>query len=433
MRQPTVMIAGGGIGGLALALTLDQIGVRCVVFESVKALRPLGVGINIQPNAVRELYDLGIGADDLDRIGVPTREWTLVGRNGNEIYSEPRGLDAGYDWPQYSVHRGQLQMLLYEKVLERLAPETVRLGHRVTGYENNADGTVTAFIETADGVTTQETGTLLVGSDGMHSTVRAQMHPDQPPVHWGGAIMWRGTSTAKPIRSDASFLGLGTDRQRMVIYPISPADPDSGLATINWIAEVTVDNSDGWQDSDWSKRVDLKHFIHHFDDWTFDWLDVPALLRAAGQDIWEYPMVDRDPVATWVDGRVALLGDAAHVMYPTGSNGAGQAIVDGRVLGACLIEHGVTPQALEAYNEKLCEPVSQLVLRNRGAGPFGLLKIVDERCGGEFDHIDDIIPPEERAAFVSGYKTAAGFAVDELNRAPPTIAPGARVAGAATA
>ena len=428
MPETNILIVGGGIGGLALALTLHQIGVPCTLFESVKSLRPLGVGINLQPNAVRELHDLGISGHDLDRVGLPTREWALVGRNGNEIYSEPRGCLAGYKWPQYSVHRGQLQMLLYEKVLERLGPDVVRLGQRLTGYRNNTDGSVTAFFEAADGSTDEQTGTLLIGADGVHSTVRAQMHPDQPPLHWGGAILWRGTSQARPIRTGASFVGLGTDRQRMIIYPISPPDPVTGLATINWIAEVTVDASDGWQNSDWSKRVSLEDFIHHFESWTFDWLDVPALLRAAGDEVWEYPMVDRDPVDHWVDGAAALLGDAAHVMYPTGSNGAGQAIVDGRVLGACLIEHGVTARALEAYEARLCKPVSELVLRNREAGPFGLLKIVDERCGGLFDDIDEVIAPADRAAFVAGYKEAAGFAIEELNGAAPTIAPGVKVA-----
>lgn len=428
MAEPKVLIAGGGIGGLALALTLEQIGVDCVVFESVRALKPLGVGVNLQPNAVRELYDLGIGAEALDAVGVPAREWALVGLNGNDVYAEPRGTEAGYAWPQYAVHRGKLQMLLYQTVLDRLGPDAVRTGQRVTGYRIGPDGGVTAEILTADGATLTETGTLLVGADGLHSAVRQQMHPDQPPIRWGGAVMWRGTTQGRPIRSGSSFVGLGTHRHRLVFYPISHPDPSTGLATINWIAEVTLDPSQGWTSGDWNKRVEIEDFVHHFADWTYDWLDVPALLRGAG-DVWEYPMIDRDPVATWVEGPVALLGDAAHVMYPTGSNGASQAIVDGRVLGACLLEHGVTAEALAAYDARLCGPVSQLVLRNRGAGPFGLLNLVDERCGGKFDDIDAVIPPDERAAFMAGYKAAAGFAKDTLNSAAPTIPAGARVAG----
>jgi len=421
-----VIIAGGGIGGLATALTLHQIGVPCVVFEAVREMRPLGVGINMQPNAVRELYDLGFTQADLDRVGLPAKEWALVGLNGNDIYSEPRGLLAGYHWPQYAVHRGLFHMMLHDAVVQRIGPQAVRLGSRVNGYRNNTDGSVTALIEHADGSTSETRGALLIGADGIHSAIRAQMHPDQPPIHWGGAIMWRGTTWGKPIRSGASFVGLGTHRERVVFYPISHPDPQTGLSMINWIAEVTLDNSDGWKQSGWFRQVETDDFVRHFDDWVWDWLDVPALLRNA-EAVFENPMIDRDPVPTWRDGPVLLLGDAAHAMYPTGSNGGSQAIMDARLLGAAMVEQGATAEALAAFDAKLCGPISQLVLRNRGAGPFGLLNMVDERCGGTFDNIDDVIPPQERAEFMAGYKAAAGFAIETLNKAPQTIAPGARV------
>jgi 2-polyprenyl-6-methoxyphenol hydroxylase-like FAD-dependent oxidoreductase len=426
MTQDRIIVAGGGIGGLATALTLHQIGVPCVVFEAVRDMRPLGVGINMQPNAVRELYDLGITQSEMDRVGVPAKEWALVGLNGNDIYSEPRGLLAGYNWPQYAVHRGEFHMLLYRKVVERIGPDVVRLGSRVRGYRKTPGG-VTALIEHPDGSHSEASGALLIGADGIHSAVRAQMHPAQPPIHWGGAVMWRGTTVAKPIRTGASFVGLGTHRQRMVFYPISHPNPQSGLATINWIAEVTMDNSEGWKQTGWFRQVSTADFAYHFENWIWDWLDVPALIRGA-DTAFENPMIDRDPVPTWQDGPVALLGDAAHAMYPTGSNGGSQAIVDARILGSMILEHGVTPKALAAYDAKLCGPISQLILRNRGAGPFGLLNIVDERCGGTFDNIDDVIPPKERAEFMAGYRAAAGFAIETLNKAPRTIADGARIA-----
>ena len=425
MSNPVVLIAGGGIGGLTLALTLNQIGVRSIVFESVRELRPLGVGINLQPNAVRELIDLGISRNDLDQVGVPALEWAMVGLNGNDIYAEPRGLEAGYKWPQYAVHRGQFHMMLYQKLVERAGEDSIRLGCTVTGYENLGDGQVKALIESRDGSRTGEIGSLLIGADGIHSKVRAQMHPDQPPIHWGGALMWRGTSRAKPIRTGSSFLGLGTISQRLVMYPISHPDAD-GIATINWIAEVTYDDPAA-RDSGWFSQVEKAVFAHHFDSWKYDWLDVPKLIEGADV-VYENAMIDRDPVSTWQDGNVALLGDAAHAMYPNGSNGASQAIVDTRVLGAKLIEHGVNNQALKAYEETLCGPISEVVLRNRGAGPFGLLNIVNERCDGEFDNIEDVVPAEERAEFMARYKAAAGFAIDQLNNAPPTIAEGATVA-----
>jgi len=424
MTGKEVLIAGGGIGGLAMALTLHQIGVPCRVYETVEDLRPLGVGINLQPNAVRELLEMGFTRDDLDRIGLPAREWALLGLRGQEAYSEPRGEEAGYNWPQYAVHRGELQMLLYQKVREKLGPDAVVLGARVDGY-SQTDGAVTAHVLHSDGRKEDVPGSLLIAADGLHSAVRAQMYPDQPPIQWGGAVMWRGTAKTPPMRTGSSFIGLGTSRHRMVLYPISAPDAD-GLVTMNWIAEVTYDNSGGWRSGDWNRKVEHSEFVHHFEGWTFDWLDVPALLNSTA-DVWEYPMIDREPVPSWQDGRVALIGDAAHVMYPTGSNGASQAIIDGRVLGAKMLEAGVTPAALTAYDEELCEKVSALILRNRGAGPFSLLNLIDDRCGGEFDNIDDVVTPEERDEIMAVYKRAAGFAIQTLNEAPPTIPPGARV------
>ncbi len=427
MLDNPVVIAGGGIGGLATALTLHQIGVPCIVLEAVREMRPLGVGINLQPNAVRELYDLGITADDLDKIGLPAEEWALVGLNGADIYSEPRGMLAGYNWPQYAAHRGALHMMLHDKVVERLGPDAVRLGSRAAGYQRSADGGVMVFVDHADGSTSQIAARLLIGADGIHSAIRAQMHPTQPPIHWGGGLMWRGVTWGKPIRTGASFVGLGTHKHRMVFYPISPTDPQTGLALINWIAEITVDDLDPSQLNGWFRQAPISDFLHHFQDWNWDWLDVPALIQSA-EVAFENPMIDRDPIPTWVDGPVALLGDAAHAMYPTGSNGASQAIIDARVLGAAMVAHGVGPEALAAYDAQLCGPISQLVLRNRGAGPFGLLNLVDERCGGVFDDIDAVIPAEERAAFMANYKSAAGFAMEALNNALPIIARGARVA-----
>ena len=420
-----VIIAGGGIGGLTLALTLHQIGVPCLVIEQVGEMKPLGVGINLQPNAVRELLELGFTEADLDGFGVPAREWALVGLNGQEIYAESRGREAGYRWPQYAAHRGNFQMALHHRLCRLAGDHAVRLGCRVTGYDITHDGSVAVRVATPSGTETID-GAVLIGADGIHSAIRAQMHPDQPLIHWGGAIMWRGTSMATPVRTGSSFIGLGTHRQRMVIYPISHPDPDTGLSLINWIAEVTYDDPSARETTGWFNRVGLEDFIHYFEDWTYDWLDVPALIRGADA-AYENPMIDRDPVPFWVDGPVALMGDAAHPMYPTGSNGASQAIIDARVLGAKFLEHGVGAAALAAFDADLCQPVSEIVLRNRGAGPFGLLNMVNDRCGGEFASIDDVIPQAEREEFMATYKSAAGFARDSLNAAPPTIPKDARL------
>ncbi|MGV3510683.1 MAG: flavin-dependent oxidoreductase [Novosphingobium sp.] len=426
MPQEHVLIAGGGIGGLTLALTLHQIGVSCTVFESVRELKPLGVGINLQPNAVRELEDLGIGEAEMDAVGIPAREWALVGLNGREIYSEPRGKLAGYNWHQYAVHRGEFHMLLYRKVIERIGPQAVRLGSKVTSYRKAADGSVIALVEDRSGQAEEVAGTLLFGADGIHSAIRAQMHPHQPPIHWGGTIMWRGTAKGVPIRSGSSFVGLGTSRHRVVIYPISYPDAD-GLADINWIAEQTYDTNHDWTKSGWFRPVEMAEFAHEFDGFVYDWLDLPALL-AKSDVAYENPMIDRDPLPTWVDGPVALMGDAAHPMYPTGSNGASQAIVDARQIGRIMLERGVTADALTQFDAEFCEPIGQVAMRNRGAGPFGLLNMVDERCGGQFENIDGVIPGEERSAFMLAYQQAAGFAKEKLNAAARTIPEGAKVA-----
>lgn len=425
MMENRVLIAGGGIGGLALALTLHQIGVPCTVFESTSELRPLGVGINLQPNAVRELAALGIGEAEMDAVGIAAKEWALVGLNGKDIYSEPRGKSAGYHWHQYAVHRGRFHLLLYAHVLERLGPDAVRLGQKVTGYVKQSDGSVIAQVTLGDGTVVEEHGALLIGADGIHSSVRAQMHPDQPPIRWGGTLMWRGTAKGVPIRTGSSFVGLGTHRHRVVIYPISAPD-ENGLADINWIAEQTYDATHDWTKMGWFRPCELTDFAHHFDGFVYDWLDLPALL-ARSDVAYENPMIDRDPIPTWVDGPVALIGDAAHPMYPTGSNGASQAMIDARMMGRFFVEHGVNAKALAAFDAELCGPVGQLALRNRGAGPFGLLNLVDERCGGTFDNIDDVIPETERKQFMLAYQSAAGFARDALNAAPPIIAAGARV------
>ena len=424
MISDKVIIGGGGIGGLALGLTLNQIGVPFVILETSPKMLPLGVGINIQPNAVRELFELGLTSESLNKIGVPAKEWALVGLNGREVYAEARGLDAGYHWPQYAAHRGELLMLLYRTLLERAGPRSIILDTKVDGYTKQANGKVKVSASRADGSTFQDSGSLLIGADGIHSAIRAQMHPNQAPIHWGGAVMWRGTVRAKPLRSGSSFIGLGTHRHRMVIYPISKPESD-GKALINWIAEVTMDSAEGWPEDSWFKEVPIETFAHHFEEFRYDWLDVPSLLKKADCGYMN-PMIDRDPVSTWIDGPVALMGDAAHAMYPTGSNGASQAIIDARVLGAAMLERGITPDAIKHYDDQLCSKVSDLVLRNRSAGPFGLLNILNDRCEGIFEDIETIIPLKERTEFMSKYKAAAGFAIESLNKAPPTIAPDAK-------
>ena len=425
MSEKDIIIVGGGIGSLTLGLTLYQIGLSCTIYEAVNKLEPRGVGINLLPNAVRELYELGIGAELLDEIGITAREWALVGTRGQEIYSEPRGEFAGYKWPQYAVHRGNFHMLLYKKFVSKAGQEAFVTGYRAKNYQKNTNGTVTVEFETSDGVE-KRTADVLIGADGIHSAIRARMYPDQPPINWGGTLMWRGTSEAIPLRTDSSFVAVGNHRQRVVMYPITRPDVGTGKSIINWIAEITYDDTSKYENMGWFKQSGYDDFLHYFKDWKHDWLDVPELIRSADK-IYENPMIDRDPIPSWVDDNVALLGDAAHPMYPVGSNGASQAIIDARVMCRKFLDFGLNELALKEYDRTLCDPISSLVLINRGAGPAGLLNIVDERCGGDFDDIEEIVPEIERKNFMEKFKVAAGFARDKLNAAPSIIPSNAKV------
>ena len=425
LREVEVLIAGGGIAGLTAALTCHQIGVAVRVYESVNELRPLGLGITLQPSAVRELYDVGL-EDELASMGVPIREVAVVGRDGSDVWSEPRGLDGGCRWPQYSLHRGELEMMLYRAVVERLGADVVVTGHRVTHFEHSLSGGVHVELERSDGSSERIEASVLLACDGLHSAVRAQMFPGEGGPRWGGAVLWRGMAPARPVRDGASFVVVGNTDRRFVTFPITRADVATGMQTQNWIAELRFDPRRGWRRGDWNTRVEIDEFIADFEDWNFDWLDVPSLIRRS-QEVFEYPMVDRDPVPHWVHGSVALLGDAAHAMYPVGSNGASQAIVDARVLGAAFVRHGIGRDALHAYEAALLDEMSSLVLRNRFTGPLSVLGMVDQRCPTVLGDVDDDSSTADVEQFIAGYRTAAYAATEVLNRASPTISPGAHV------
>lgn len=406
-----ILIAGAGIAGLTLGLTLHQIGQPFRIHEQVAALRPLGVGINLQPNAVRELIDLGLGPD-LDRIGVRTRRYGFYSTSGRPIWEEPRGLDAGYAWPQYSIHRGRLQMLLHDRLIERAGPGCIVTGQRATGYDG-----ATLHLENG-----QDSGRLIVAADGLHSAIRRQMYPAEGVPVWKGAILWRGTTRARAFFGGAAMALAGHDTQRFVCYPISGPDPETGLSLMNWIAEKRIDPGAGYRREDWSRPAERADFAPDFADWRFDWLDIPALIADAEQ-VFEYPMVDRDPVDRWTDGPVTLMGDAAHPTYPVGSNGASQAIVDARVIGAQILRHGPTPAALRAYEDRVRPRMNRVVLANRGTGPDAVMQMVHDRCGGVFDRIEDVIDPGFLADHAATYKRLAGFGIAELNAEPPLIGP----------
>lgn len=416
----TVIIIGAGIGGLTLALSLHQVGIAARVYESVEKLEPLGVGINLLPHAVRELTELGL-ADELAETAIPTSTLSYVSKRGQLIWSEPRGVAAGYNWPQFSIHRGELQMILYRAVLERLGPDAVKTGSHFAAFEQTSDGISAEFIDRRSGAVCERAeGALLIGCDGIHSSVRAKFVPDEGPPKWNGAILWRGVTEAMPYLDGRTMIMAGHERQKFVCYPISRRAFDSGHALVNWIAELRYDPDHAWRREDWNRPGRLDEFLPLFESWQFGWLDVPGLIRNA-KACFEYPMVDRDPLPNWGSGRVTLLGDAAHPMYPIGSNGASQAILDARVLTREILAHGAGPDALAAYAAERNPATARIVLANRANGPEQVMQLVEERAPEGYGRIEDVLSVAELENAAAGYKRLAGFDRETLNSRPPIV------------
>ncbi|MGE0563640.1 MAG: flavin-dependent oxidoreductase [Pseudolabrys sp.] len=420
----TVLVAGGGIGGLTVALSLHQIGVPVRVFESVNELKPVGVGINVLPHACRELIDLGL-LDRLQETGIRTKELAYFSKHGKPIWSEPRGLDAGYKWPQISIHRGTLHQLLLDAARERIGDENILTGHHLIGWTETADG-VRAQFAGRNGGNGEHEGALLIGADGIHSAVRGKLYPDEGPPIWNGRILWRGVTDGEPFLSGRTMIMAGHEVLKFVCYPIDNAATQRGKPVINWIAERHLPPDYQWRREDYNRAGKLEEFLPWFEDWTFDWLDVPGLIRNA-RYCFEYPLVDRDPLPRWTFGRVTLLGDAAHPMYPIGSNGASQAILDARVLTREILDKGETQAALEAYEAERRPATTQLVLLNRGNGPEQVMQLVEERAPNGYDKVTEVLSQKELEDIAANYKRVAGFQVDALNAKPPIVPVEARV------
>jgi 2-polyprenyl-6-methoxyphenol hydroxylase-like FAD-dependent oxidoreductase len=415
----TVLIAGGGIGGLALALSLHQIGVKCRVFESVPEIKPLGVGINVLPHACRELIELGL-LDELDRTGIRTSELAYYSKHGKPIWSEPRGLEAGYKWPQFSIHRGELQDILLRAAIARIGAENVLTGRHVSHWEETANGVRVFFTGRRGENLPSEDGSLLVACDGIHSTIRGKLFPEEGPPLWAKRILWRGVTKAKPFLTGRSMIMAGYQQVKFVAYPISREDSERGEPMINWIAERELAADYDWRREDYNRKGKREEFAPWFDDWKFDWLDVPGLIRDA-EYFYEYPLVDRDPLERWTFGRVTLMGDAAHPMYPIGSNGSSQAILDARVLAREIQDKGETNAALAAYEAERRPATTQLVMLNRGNGPEQVMQMVEERAPQGFNVVTEVLSQDELEGIANNYKRVAGFQVEALNAKPPIV------------
>ena len=406
-----VIIVGAGIGGLTLGLTLHQAGIECRIFESVPELRAIGVGINLLPHATRELASLGLEAE-LARVAIETRDATFFNRFGQLIYQEPLGRAAGYEHPQFSIHRGDLQMVLLEAFRARAGADRVVSNAHCLGVVQDERGVTVSFSDGPGGKQRSTMrGSVAIACDGINSAVRKQFFPDEGEPRYSGVNMWRGVTRWKPILSGASMVRAGwLSHGKMVIYPIRAAG-DDGLQLVNWVGEIETPN---YRKRDWNRTGSLADFIGAFADWHFDWLDVPAFIRAA-DSVLEFPMVDQDPLPRWSFGRVTLLGDAAHPMVPRGSNGAGQAMLDCRALTAALSEHRDPVAALAAYEKQRLEATTRVVLTNRTNPPDAILREVFLRTKDRpFAEIDDVISREELAALSEGYKRIAGYSKDAL-------------------
>jgi len=403
-----IAIVGGGIGGLTLALSLHRVGIPCRVVEAAAELKLLGVGINLLPHAMRELTELGLGAA-LERVAVATQEVVFCNRFGQFIRREPRGRAAGYAWPQLSIHRADLHEVLTAAVRSLLGPDALVLGARCGRIEQDARG-VTLRFDNGESVR----AAAAIGCDGIHSAVRRILHPDEGPLAYQGINMWRGVTRAKPFLTGASMVAGGwLEGGKLVVYPVRNAIDGEGRQLINWVAEIQSPRN---VLQDWNLDGRLQDFLPAFADWRFDWLDCAALMRDADA-ILEYPMVDREPLPYWTQGRVTLLGDAAHPMYPRGSNGAGQAILDARTLAGCLKRERDVPAALKAYEAARLKPAYEVVLANRTSGPDALLHEVHRRTGDRpFAKIEDVISEAEMRAIAENYQRIAGFEREALER-----------------
>ena len=412
----TVLIAGAGVGGLTLALMLHARGIKSIVFEQASEIREVGVGINTLPHAIKELAALGL-LPDLDAVAIRTSELIYINRQGQEVWREPRGLDAGFEFPQFSIHRGRLQRVIYEAVVARLGMESVRTGQRLAGFIQD-EGGVTAHFTDARFGTSSETvrGDVLIAADGIHSVGRRHFYPKEGPPSWQGVMMWRGATDWPQFLSGRSMYIGGGMGAKFTLYPIAEGSAP-GRKLTNWAISVRV--ADGALSpppkESWSRIGRMEEVVPYARRFKVPDFDVEGLVRAT-RTCYEYPMCDRDPLPRWSFGRVTLLGDAAHPMYPVGSNGAAQATLDARCLADCLARAEHPMQALHAYEANRLVKTAEIVRLNRSGGPERVIDEVEKLAPAGFDDVDRVLGHAEREAIVKGYAGKAGFSLAQVNR-----------------
>ncbi len=411
------IVIGGGVGGLTTALMLQARGIDCEVFEQTDQIRELGVGINTLPHAIKELAQLGL-LDRLDDVAIRTYELIYCNRLGQEIWREPRGTDAGFDYPQFSIHRGRLQGVIYAAARARLGEFRVHTGHRLGSFTQDDSGVSAYFFDRNGSHIRTVRGDILIGADGLHSFVRAQLFPKEEPARFTGTVLWRGALDWPKFLTGRSMVIAGGMAGKLVLYPIAEGSRED-RCLMNWAVMVKVGEGGGTpKKEDWSRPGRFEDLMPHVQKFAIPYCNAKALIEAT-PEFWEYPLCDRDPLPRWSHGRVTLLGDAAHPMYPVGSNGASQAILDARCLADRLVDSDHARHALFAYEQERLPMTTQIVMANRKGGPEGVIDAVEARAPDGFTDVEDVLPYEQRKAIVRGYASAAGFAREQVNR--PTM------------
>jgi 2-polyprenyl-6-methoxyphenol hydroxylase-like FAD-dependent oxidoreductase len=412
----TILIAGGGIGGLVTALSLHQKGIDCEIHERSNKIQELGVGINILPHAIKELSSLGL-LNALDEVGVRTGELVYQNRLGQQIWQEPRGLAAGLDHPQFSIHRGKLQRVLYEAVIERLGADKIHTGHELLNVKQDNSTVTLTILNRKQNQEIEVNGSALIACDGIHSIVRQRFYPNEGPPTWNGIMLWRGATEWDPFLTGQSMVISGGMDAKLVLYPISRETKDPNKVLMNWAVGAKINDASAPppRRENWSREGRLDELLPFIENkFDLDVLDPTALIKSTGT-FYEYPMCDRDPISRWTHGRVTLLGDAAHPMYPVGSNGASQAILDARCLASCISNNTSIETALKIYESERLPVTSEIVQTNRTGGPERVIDIVNQRAPNGFANLYDVASPEELEAIVRGYSHLAGFDQKQVN------------------